>query len=164
MKKWLEYLVSELFSNRKCRGLGPWLGRPRLLWLMVNQGARGGGSSSEIGLVATLKHGSSPAGLQQREGKHGNLGSGLTGARAAVERRHDGGDERWWLELSARVKEGARELEREGKRGGEGQGCSSPFYRARREAEVAGIGGVAAVNGVLNGAITGVKEGGNAAE
>jgi hypothetical protein len=71
MKKWLEYLVSELFSNRKCRGLGPWLGRPRLLWLMVNQGARGGGSSSEIGLVATLKHGSSPAGPQQREGKHG---------------------------------------------------------------------------------------------
>jgi hypothetical protein len=77
-----------------------------------------------------------------------------------VERRHNGGDERWWLELNVRVKEGARELEREGKRGGEGQGCSSPFYRARREAEVAGIGGVAAVNGVLNGAITGVKEGG----
>jgi hypothetical protein len=25
MKKWLEYRVSELFSNRKCRGLGPWL-------------------------------------------------------------------------------------------------------------------------------------------
>jgi hypothetical protein len=32
------------------------------------------------------------------------------------------------------------------------------FYRARREVEVAGIGGAAMVNGVLNGAITGVKE------
>jgi hypothetical protein len=31
------------------------------------------------------------------------------------------------------------------------------FYRAGREAEVAGIGGAATVNGVLNGAITGVK-------
>jgi hypothetical protein len=25
MKKWLEYSVFELFSNRKCHGLGPWL-------------------------------------------------------------------------------------------------------------------------------------------
>jgi hypothetical protein len=33
------------------------------------------------------------------------------------------------------------------------------FYRVEREAEVAGIGGVAAVNGILNGAVTGVKEG-----
>jgi hypothetical protein len=32
------------------------------------------------------------------------------------------------------------------------------FYRARREVEVAGIGGAAVVNGVLNGAITRVKE------
>jgi hypothetical protein len=24
-EKWLEYLISELFSNRKCHGLGPWL-------------------------------------------------------------------------------------------------------------------------------------------
>jgi hypothetical protein len=33
------------------------------------------------------------------------------------------------------------------------------FYRARREVEVVGIGGAAAVNGVLNGAVTRVKEG-----
>jgi hypothetical protein len=33
------------------------------------------------------------------------------------------------------------------------------FYRAGREAEVAGIGGAVVVNGVLNGAITVVKEG-----
>jgi hypothetical protein len=64
MKKWLEYLVFELFSNRKCRGLNPWLGRPRLLQLTVNQGARGSGSSSELGLMATLEHGSSSAGVQ----------------------------------------------------------------------------------------------------
>jgi hypothetical protein len=31
------------------------------------------------------------------------------------------------------------------------------FYRVRREAEVAGIGRAAAVNGILNGVITGVK-------
>jgi hypothetical protein len=41
-----------------------------------------------------------------------------------VERLRDGGDERRWLELGMRAKEGVRELEREGKRGGEGQGCS----------------------------------------
>jgi hypothetical protein len=33
------------------------------------------------------------------------------------------------------------------------------FYKAGREAEVAEIGGVATVNGILNGAIIGVKEG-----
>jgi hypothetical protein len=62
-----------------------------------------------------------------RERGNRDPGSGLTGAQAAVERRCDGGDERWWLDLSVRVKEGARELEREGKRGSEGWGCSSPF-------------------------------------
>jgi hypothetical protein len=51
----------------------------------------------------------------------------LTGARAAVKRRRDGGREQRWLELIARAKEGTRELEREGKRGGEGWGCSSSF-------------------------------------
>jgi hypothetical protein len=38
------------------------------------------------------------------------------------------------------------------------------FYRVRREAEVAEISGAVAVNGILNGAITGVKGGGNAAK
>jgi hypothetical protein len=41
------------------------------------------------------------------------------GTRAA-ERRRDEGEDRRWLELSARAKEGSRELGREGKRGGEG--------------------------------------------
>jgi hypothetical protein len=38
------------------------------------------------------------------------------------------------------------------------------FYRVRREAEVTEISGAVAVNGVLNGDITGVKGGGNAAK
>jgi hypothetical protein len=71
MKKWLEYLVSKLFSNRKCRGFSPWLGRLWLLWLTVNQGARGSGISSELVLMATPEHGSSPVGAQQREGNTG---------------------------------------------------------------------------------------------
>jgi hypothetical protein len=37
----------------------------------MNQGARGGGSSSELGLAATPEHRSSPAGVEQREGKMG---------------------------------------------------------------------------------------------
>jgi hypothetical protein len=37
MKKWLEYLVFELFSNRKCYRLGPWLVDQRRAWSMVDQ-------------------------------------------------------------------------------------------------------------------------------
>jgi hypothetical protein len=47
----------------------------------------------------------------------------------AAERQRDGGQERRRLELGARAKEGVRKLRREGERGGEGRGCSSPFYR-----------------------------------
>jgi hypothetical protein len=50
----------------------------------------------------------------------------LTGAQAAAERRHDRGEEWRWLELDT------RELGREGKRGGEGWGCSSPFIGVER--------------------------------
>jgi hypothetical protein len=90
MKKWLEYVVSELFSNRNCRGLGPWLGRPWLLRLTVNQGERGGGSSSELGLTTTPEHGSSPVEAQQREGDTGilaraSLGLGRRWRAGAIE-------------------------------------------------------------------------------
>jgi hypothetical protein len=68
MKKWLEYLVSELFSNRNCRGLGPWLSIPWLLWPIVNQGARGGGSLSELGIAATPEHGSLLVGRNRERG------------------------------------------------------------------------------------------------
>jgi hypothetical protein len=64
---------------------------------------------------------------EQQRGEHEDPGSGLTEARAAVERRCNGGDKWRWLELGARLKEGVRGLEREGKRDGEGRGCSSPF-------------------------------------
>jgi hypothetical protein len=37
MKKWLEYLVSELFSNRKWCGLGPWLVDHRRARCMVDR-------------------------------------------------------------------------------------------------------------------------------
>jgi hypothetical protein len=61
------------------------------------------------------------------DGGGGRAGRGgarvvLTLARAATKRRHDGGKERRLLELVVRVKEGAKELRREGERGGEGQG------------------------------------------
>jgi hypothetical protein len=56
----------------------------------------------------------------------------LTGARAAAKRQHDRGEEWRWLELGARAKEGARELGREGKRGGEGRGCLSPLIETER--------------------------------
>jgi hypothetical protein len=48
----------------------------------------------------------------------------LTEAQATAKRQRDGGKEQWQLELIARVKEGVKELRREGKRGGEGQGLS----------------------------------------
>jgi hypothetical protein len=48
----------------------------------------------------------------------------LTRARVAVKRRRDGGKERQRLEIIARAKDDAKELGREGKRGGEGRGLS----------------------------------------
>jgi hypothetical protein len=71
----------------------------------------------------------------------------LTGARAAAKRQRDGGKERWGLELIARVKEGARDLDREGKRGGEGRGFSSPFIGAEGVPRRGGRGGNDGLNG-----------------
>jgi hypothetical protein len=48
----------------------------------------------------------------------------LTGARVVVKRQRDGGKEQQRLEIIARAKDGAKELGREGKRGGEGRGLS----------------------------------------
>jgi hypothetical protein len=68
MKRWLEYLIPELFSNRKCHGLGPWL-------VDLRRGGRSTGppwtprglppvaddnSSPKFGLAAALGHGGSP--------------------------------------------------------------------------------------------------------
>jgi hypothetical protein len=48
----------------------------------------------------------------------------LTGAQAVAKRWRDRGKEQRWLELIARGKESAKELEREGKRCDEGRGLS----------------------------------------
>jgi hypothetical protein len=64
----------------------------------------------------------------------------LTGARVAVKRRRDGGEEWQQLELSARAKEGARELGRGGKRGSEGQVVLVAFYRGRGSVGVVMVG------------------------
>jgi hypothetical protein len=61
------------------------------------------------------------------------------------------------------VKEGARELGREGKKGGEGRGFSSPFIGAKgAPGRVVGVvtGGVNGFNTIEDGArLRGVKEG-----
>jgi hypothetical protein len=64
MKKWLEYLVPELFSNRKCHGLDPWLvDQCRGGWSMGPPSTRpvaDGKGSLELGLAAAPGHGGSP--------------------------------------------------------------------------------------------------------
>jgi hypothetical protein len=69
MKKWLEYLIPELFSNRKCHGLGAWLvdqlrggrstGPP---WTPPVADGKG---SPELGLAAALGHGGSLRGWRR---------------------------------------------------------------------------------------------------
>jgi hypothetical protein len=53
----------------------------------------------------------------------------LTGAWAVTKRWHDGAEERRWLELITRAKEGMRELRREGKKGRWGPGVLVAFYK-----------------------------------
>jgi hypothetical protein len=79
MKKWLEYSIPELFSNRKCHGLSPWLvdqcrggqstGPP---WTHGGADRGHGGALTGAWPPAFAEHGSSPAGVQQREGNTGN--------------------------------------------------------------------------------------------
>jgi hypothetical protein len=63
-EKWLEYLIPELFSNRKCHGLNPWLVDQR--WGSRSTGppwtppVADGKSSPELGLAAAPGHGGSP--------------------------------------------------------------------------------------------------------
>ncbi len=64
----------------------------------------------------------------------------LTGDGGVAERRCTGGNERRRLELVVRVKEGAKELGREGMRYGESQGSHRPFIRAGGAPERGGRG------------------------
>jgi hypothetical protein len=66
------------------------------------------------------------------DGGGGRAGRGgarevLTGDGGVAERRRTGGNERRWLELVARAKEGAKELGREGMRCGESRGSHRTF-------------------------------------
>jgi hypothetical protein len=71
----------------------------------------------------------------------------ITRARVAAKSLHDGGKEWRWLELIARAKEGTKELRREGKRGGEDRGLSSPFIGAKGVPGRSGRGGNGGING-----------------
>jgi hypothetical protein len=97
-----------------------------------------------------------------RSGGHAEL-DGLTGVRAAALRSSDGSEERQWLQLVARVKEGARGLGREGKRWCEVRGWCSPFIGAggsAGEGWPGGNGGVNVFNAIEDGEVKGrVKEG-----
>jgi hypothetical protein len=57
-----------------------------------------------------------------------------------AKRRCTGGRERRWLDRVARAKEGAKELGREGMRGGEGRGSHRPFIGAGGAPERGGWG------------------------
>jgi hypothetical protein len=104
MKKWLEYSIPELFSKRKCHGLSPWLvdqrrggrstGPP---WTHGGVDKGHGGALTGAWPPASVEHGSSPAGVQQREGNAGNLVGGSSrheqwcGGRAMVRKQPQGG-------------------------------------------------------------------------
>jgi hypothetical protein len=64
----------------------------------------------------------------------------LTGDGGVAERWRTGGNERRWLELVARAKEGAKELGREGMRCGESRGSRRPFIGAGGVSERGGRG------------------------
>jgi hypothetical protein len=64
----------------------------------------------------------------------------LTSDGGVAERRRTGGNERQWLELIARAKEGAKELGREGMRCGESRGSHLPFIGAGGAPERGGRG------------------------
>jgi hypothetical protein len=64
----------------------------------------------------------------------------LTGDGGVAKRRRTGGNERRWLELVARAKEGVKELRREGMRCGEIRGSHRPFIAAGGAPERGGRG------------------------
>jgi hypothetical protein len=80
----------------------------------------------------------------------------LTGDGGVAERRHTGGNERWRLELVAMVKEGAKELGREGMTCGESRRSHHPFIGAERSTREGWPGGS---NGGVNG-VNAIEDGG----
>jgi hypothetical protein len=64
-----------------------------------------------------------------------------------AKRRRTRGSERRQLELIARLKEGAKELGREGMRCGEDRGSHHPFIGAKGAPGRGGLGGNGSING-----------------
>jgi hypothetical protein len=123
----------DLIYNRIFRGPSPRCGgsvaRSGPRWTMGGADTGHGSAFPVRGAWAPGLTGARRRGATER-GAHGELNGLFTGARAAVWRLGDGGEERWWLELVARVKEGPKGLEREGTRCGEVRGWCSPFIGA----------------------------------
>jgi hypothetical protein len=93
---------------------------------------------------------SSPVLTNDRGGGRAGRGGArevLTSDGGVAKRWRTGGSERRRLELGARVKEGAKELGREGMRCGEGRGSHSPFIGVGGAPGRAGLGGNGGVNG-----------------
>jgi hypothetical protein len=125
------WIFLDLISNGKIHGPGPQrcgpVARPGPRWTSSGLDERCGGALSTLGRLRSPVLTGSGCGAQGRQGR---AGEGLTRARVVVGWRRDGGKERWWLELSARVEEGERELRSEGERCGVLWFWCSPFIEA----------------------------------
>jgi hypothetical protein len=123
----------DLIYNGKFCGLSPQCGGPTVrsgpCWTMGGADTGRGGALPVHGVRARGLTGAHRRGTTERGG-HREFDGLLTRAQAAVWRLGDGGEERLWLEVVARVKEGAKRLEKEGIRCGEVWGWCSPFIGA----------------------------------
>jgi hypothetical protein len=108
-------------------------------------------------------HQSSPTGGAKEREEHGELGSGLTGARAAMWRPGDGDAEPEAAALGGSEARVWREAKRGWERCGEVRGWCSPFYRGRGSAGEGWPGFNAGVNGfnaIEDGGLRGELRGG----
>jgi hypothetical protein len=92
-------------------------------------------------------HQSSSAGGAKEREEHGELSSGLTGARVAAWRLGDGGAESEAASLGGSEARAWREAKRGWERCGEVRGWCSPFYRGRGSAGEGWLRFNAGVNG-----------------
>jgi hypothetical protein len=116
-RKWLGVFLEIFLNSRgpRCKDWAAWPGST------VDQG--GVDKRVRWRLAGPRAHRCSPATVEEDEPVR-RCQRGAHRSTSGAKRRRVGGKEWWWLELIMGVKEGAKELEREGKRGGEGQGLS----------------------------------------